>query len=222
MITNLFSIFDPSSSLINFNWIASLFIITFLPVLYWLIPSRINSIWMLFSFTLLKELKSILPHNYTKNIFFFLLIIIFILLNNFVSLFPYIFTTSAHLRISLSLALPLWISFILHGWIYKTNNIFNHLVPQGTPPILIPFIVLIERVRNIIRPLTLAVRLRANIIAGHLLLTLLSSTGSKINYLVIIILIFIQCALLILEISVSLIQSYVFTILSTLYCNESK
>jgi len=59
-----------------------------------------------------------------------------------------------------------------------------HLVPIGTPPILIPFIVLIELIRTIIRPLTLAVRLTANIIAGHLLLVLLSSLMTNISYFI--------------------------------------
>lgn len=80
--------------------------------------------------------------------------------------------------------------------------------------------VLIETISNIIRPGTLAVRLTANIIAGHLLLTLLSSTGINIpNYLVII-LIVIQILLLILESAVAVIQSYVISILRTLYSRE--
>jgi hypothetical protein len=58
-----------------------------------------------------------------------------------------------------------------------TNHIFEHLVPQGTSTILIPFMVVIETIRNLIRPGTLAVRLTANIIAGHLLLTLLGNNG---------------------------------------------
>ncbi|WP_431834057.1 F0F1 ATP synthase subunit A, partial [Escherichia coli] len=61
---------------------------------------------------------------------------------------------------------------------------FAHLVPQGTPPVLIPFIVCIETIRNIIRPGTLAVRLAANIIAGHLLLTLLGNTGPFLSYII--------------------------------------
>jgi len=96
----------------------------------------------------------------------------------------------------------------------------RHLIPQGTPPILIPFIVLIEIIRNIIRPGTLAVRLSANIIAGHLLLTLLSQNGPNANVLILNILIFTQILLIILERAVSIIQSYVFAILSTLYSTE--
>lgn len=83
-----------------------------------------------------------------------------------------------------------------------------------------PFIVCIERIRNIIRPGTLAIRLSANIIAGHLLLTLLGSTGPSLSLTLLNLLIFAQIILLILESAVSIIQSYVFTVLRTLYSRE--
>jgi F-type H+-transporting ATPase subunit a len=93
-------------------------------------------------------------------------------------------------------------------------------VPQGTPGVLIPFIVCIETIRNVIRPGTLAVRLTANIIAGHLLMTLLGNTGPRIRSLLLRILIITQILLLTLESAVSIIQSYVFAVLSTLYSRE--
>jgi len=83
-----------------------------------------------------------------------------------------------------------------------------------------PFIVLIETIRNVIRPGTLAVRLTANIIAGHLLITLLRRTGSNFPSYLIFILIFIQILLIILESAVAIIQSYVISILRTLYSRE--
>lgn len=93
-------------------------------------------------------------------------------------------------------------------------------MPQGTPNLLIPFIVCIETIRNIIRPGTLAIRLSANIIAGHLLLTLIGNTGNSLSEFLLIILISAQIILLILEIAVSMIQSYVFAVLRTLYSRE--
>ena len=83
-----------------------------------------------------------------------------------------------------------------------------------------PVIVVIETVRNIIRPITLSIRLAANIVAGHLLLTLLGSQGPNVSIIIIIILIVRLILLLILEVAVACIQSYVFTILSSLYLNE--
>merc|ERR1712203_1226017 len=104
----------------------------------------------------------------------------------------------------------------LFSIIFQYNSLLAHLVPLGTPSFLIPIIVIIETVRNIIRPITLSIRLAANIVAGHLLLTLLGSQGPNVSIFIIIILIL----LLMLEVAVACIQSYVFTILSSLYLNE--
>jgi F-type H+-transporting ATPase subunit a len=97
---------------------------------------------------------------------------------------------------------------------------FAHLVPQGTPAVLIPFMVCIETIRNVIRPGTLAVRLSANIIAGHLLLTLMGNTGSGIAVFMVTFLVIGQLALLVLESAVAIIQGYVFAVLRTLYSSE--
>jgi F-type H+-transporting ATPase subunit a len=104
--------------------------------------------------------------------------------------------------------------------VYQFSRIIAHLVPLGTPPLLMPVIVLIETVSSVIRPFTLAVRLAANIIAGHLLLTLLGGQGRAMIRAVIIIVLTALVLLLILECAVACIQSYVFTILRSLYLNE--
>jgi F-type H+-transporting ATPase subunit a len=104
--------------------------------------------------------------------------------------------------------------------IYQYNHLIAHLVPTGTPRFLIPIIVLIETVRRLIRPATLAIRLAANIVAGHLLLTLLGSQGPILALVPLIGLIIGLVLLLLLEVGVACIQSYVFTILNSLYLNE--
>merc|ERR1712203_569495 len=100
------------------------------------------------------------------------------------------------------------------------NRLFAHLVPRGTPIALIPVTVVIETVRNVIRPGTLSIRLAANIVAGHLLLTPLASQGPSARGLVILGLIVRLILLLCLELAVACIQAYVFTILRSLYLNE--
>jgi len=95
-----------------------------------------------------------------------------------------------------------------------------HLVPVGTPAALIPFMVLIELVRTVIRPLTLSVRLAANMIAGHLLIVLLRRQGQGATPPAIILLMVALGCLVSLEVAVSFIQSYVFRVLRTLYFSE--
>nr|YP_010981195.1 ATP synthase F0 subunit 6 [Aplomya metallica]WOE90325.1 ATP synthase F0 subunit 6 [Aplomya metallica] len=223
MMTNLFSVFDPSSSIFNFslNWLSTFLGIFLIPSMYWLMPSRYHIFWNTILLTLHKEFKILLtPMGMNGSTFIFVSLFSMILFNNFMGLFPYIFTSTSHLTLTLTLALPLWLSFLLFGWINNSQHMFAHLVPQGTPSILMPFMVCIETISNLIRPGTLAVRLTANMIAGHLLLTLLGNTGPSMSTILLSILIITQIALLMLESAVAMIQSYVFAVLSTLYSSE--
>nr|ADY86047.1 ATP synthase F0 subunit 6 [Corcyra cephalonica] len=224
MMTNLFSIFDPSTNLFNIplNWLSTFIGLLFIPYSFWLIPNRYYILWNFIFNKLHNEFKTLLGNNLSSNnmTLIFISMFSFVLFNNFLGLFPYIFTSTSHLTLSLSLSLPLWLSFMLYGWIQNTQHMFIHMIPQGTPTILMPFMVLIETISNIIRPGTLAVRLTANMIAGHLLMTLLSGTGSNFPSSLIFILIIIQILLLTLESAVAIIQSYVIAILSTLYSSE--
>nr|AFQ62158.1 ATP synthase F0 subunit 6 [Endomychus coccineus] len=222
MMMNLFSSFDPSTNILSLNWTSSLIIFLIIPQMFWLIPTRFNYIFNKIFISLNNEMKVLMPKNNFGSTLIFISLFIFILVNNFMGLFPYIFTSSSHMSFTLSLALPLWLSFMIFGWVSNTNHMFTHLVPQGTPSLLMPFMVCIETISNIIRPGTLAVRLSANMIAGHLLLTLLGNTGSSMSLSLIPILILVQILLLSLELAVAIIQSYVFTILSTLYSSEVK
>nr|ALO76775.1 ATP synthase F0 subunit 6 [Chrysomelidae sp. SPH01] len=221
MMMNLFSSFDPSSNFnLSLNWLSTFIGMLLIPPMFWIIPSRFSMIWTKIILTLHMEFKILIKNKYQGSTLMFISLFSLIMFNNFLGLFPYIFTTTSHMVLTLSLALPMWVSFMIYGWFNNTINMFAHLIPQGTPPILMPFMVCIETISNIIRPGTLAIRLSANMIAGHLLMTLLGNTGSSLSLYMINILLIIQIILLILETAVSLIQSYVFSILSTLYSSE--
>nr|AML25605.1 ATP synthase F0 subunit 6 [Staphylinidae sp. BMNH 1274668] len=220
-MTNLFSSFDPTTLLFtSLNWTSSFLGMLIMPMMFWLIPSRWNFMWIKIIMNLSNEFKFLMNSSYKGMTLILISLFSMILWNNFLGLFPYIFTSSSHLIMTLTLSLPLWLTFMLFGWMNNTNNMFIHLVPQGAPNLLLPFLVCIETISNIIRPGTLAVRLTANMIAGHLLLTLLGNMGPKLNFFMINFLIIIQILLLLLESAVSIIQSYVFTVLSTLYSSE--
>nr|QXJ80376.1 ATP synthase F0 subunit 6 [Homogryllacris parcibrevipenna] len=223
MMTNLFSVFDPSTNILNLslNWLSTFLGILIIPTSFWLMPSRHHIIWNKIILTLHNEFKTLIgPSGHNGSTFIFISLFTLILFNNFLGLFPYVFTSTSHLTLTLTLALPLWLSFMIYGWINHTQHMFTHLVPQGTPPILMPFMVCIETISNIIRPGTLAVRLAANMIAGHLLLTLLGNTGPSLSTSLLTLLIIGQLALLTLEAAVAMIQSYVFAVLTTLYSSE--
>lgn len=222
MITNLFSIFDPSTSIgMSLNWSSIFIILVIVFPCYWIIPRNINILVSNVVNILHKEIKITLGKTTPVGTSIFLIsILIFIIHNNVIGLLPYIFTASRHITLTLTLALPFWMSLMIFGWINSAINILAHLVPQGTPSILIVFIVLIETISNLIRPLTLAVRLTANIIAGHLLITLIGNQAAVRSLITLIGVINAFILLTVLEIAVAFIQAYVFAVLLTLYVNE--
>ena len=224
-MSNLFSSFDPTVNMIRFrirlNWLSRAIPLLFLPQIYWMVNSQF-----------LKTIQNIINYLYGEllavfglvalpgTVFIFLRFFFFIFFCNLIGLAPYIFTRSSHISFTLTLALPIWIGTILFSIKNQYNRLFAHLVPRGTPTILIPIIVIIETVRNVIRPGTLSIRLAANIVAGHLLLTLLGSQGPVVRGLIILVLVVSLILLLCLELAVACIQAYVFTILRSLYLNE--
>nr|WCJ52979.1 ATP synthase F0 subunit 6 [Aphis aurantii] len=217
MTTNLFNIFDPSTTIINLemNWISTLMIIMFIPNFLWILPNRIN--WLMFKMFNMLNNEMLMLYKMKKiksPTFLFISLFLFILLNNFFSLFPYIFSSSSHMVFSITLALPFWFFFIIFSMCKNTKNMIAHLIPLNTPIYLAPLMTIIETMSIIIRPMSLSIRLTANLIAGHLLMTLLN-----FNSLMIII-ILIQMFMMIFELCVALIQSYVFSILSSLYSSE--
>jgi len=224
-MTNLFSSFDPMVNIIGFNirlnWISRIIPILVLPQAYWITSSQI-----------IKSIENIINYLHGElaavfglvalpgTIFTFLRFFFFIFFCNLIGLAPYIFTRSSHMSFTLTLALPIWLGRILFSMKNQYNRLFAHLVPTGTPGALIPVIVIIETVSNVIRPGTLSIRLAANMVAGHLLLTLLGSQGPNAQGIVLLVLMGRLILLLCLELAVACIQAYVFTILRSLYLNE--
>nr|ALO64500.1 ATP synthase F0 subunit 6 [Lasioglossum laevigatum] len=220
MMTNLFSIFDPSiNNFLSLNWLMMFTPLFLMNWMYWLYPSRFNMFWILFINKIFQEFLKLSKSLFYPNLIIFLTIMMLLMNMNLLSLMPYIFTPSSHMSINISLSLPLWTSFMLYGWLKNTNKMFTHLLPMNTPGLLMIFMILIETISNFIRPWTLAIRLSANMLAGHLLLSLLGMTLESMPHM--LLLFIIQNLLLLLEISVSIIQSYVFAILTLLYFNES-
>uniref|UniRef100_A0AB38ZHC3 ATP synthase subunit a n=1 Tax=Cicadellidae gen. 1 sp. 2 XYW-2023a TaxID=3078490 RepID=A0AB38ZHC3_9HEMI len=155
---------------------------------------------------------------YMNSILIILSLFFYILIINMIGLVPYVFTCSSHLVFSLGFSLPFWFGLMFFGWLMNSNSMFSHLVPLGTPYLLMPFMVLIETISNLIRPFSLAVRLSANMIAGHLLMSLLGN--STLSFFFMIVFFFVYLLIFFFELAVSFIQSYVFVTLSVLYSSE--
>nr|AGA54142.1 ATP synthase F0 subunit 6 [Aleurodicus dispersus]ALD62461.1 ATP synthase F0 subunit 6 [Aleurodicus dispersus] len=213
---SLFEIYDPYTYYLNLslNWLMMFFFLVFLFMNYWLLINNYLFIYMKLMIILFNEFK--LFYNNMKimkgSILLFLSLFFYILLINLMGLMPYVFSISSHLIFSLSLSLTFWLSFMFFGWLNFTNKMFSHLIPLGTPLMLIFLMVMIETISNMIRPISLSVRLMSNMISGHLLMSLLGSCSSSMF--------FFQLLLFLFEFFVCFIQAYVFSSLLTLYFSE--
>lgn len=206
-LINLFQIFDPSSFFGFVNLPIVLLILTFL----FLLVKKTKSIKKVI---ISSEPGKSLGNSETLK---FLGLFFFISTLNIFSLVPHSFGPTSQISLNFPLALIIWLSINLLFAIKKTKKSLSHLVPRGSPIGLIPLIVLIELTRNIIRPITLSVRLTANIVAGHLLISLLETFIGKSSESI-----FPSTILLFLETGVAIIQGYVFSVLSYLYYQETK
>nr|ASU92832.1 ATP synthase F0 subunit 6 [Proechimys guyannensis] len=151
-------------------------------------------------------------------------LILFIGTTNLLGLLPHSFTPTTQLSMNLGMAIPLWAGAVLLGFRHKTKSSLAHFLPQGTPTILIPMLVIIETISLFIQPMALAVRLTANITAGHLLMHLIGGATSvlfSISTPAALITFIILLLLTMLEFAVALIQAYVFTLLVSLYLHDN-
>nr|QBB10597.1 ATP synthase F0 subunit 6 [Eudyptes warhami]QBB10609.1 ATP synthase F0 subunit 6 [Eudyptes warhami] len=151
-------------------------------------------------------------------------LMILLLTINLLGLLPYTFTPTTQLSMNMALAFPLWLATLLTGLRNQPSISLGHLLPEGTPTLLIPALIMIETTSLLIRPLALGVRLTANLTAGHLLIQLISTaitTLLPIMPAVSILTASILLLLTILEVAVAMIQAYVFVLLLSLYLQEN-
>lgn len=221
MIINLFSIFDPSCNYSRLNWITLIIPLILISKNYFKINTRNLYIFEKIVFLVNFDIKNNIKNSYKKRILSLIRLFILILLINITSLLPFVFTPSRHISLTLSLALPFWRCILIKRWLTNRRNRLAHILPSNTPLLLCPFIVIIETIRTLIRPLALAVRLCANIIAGHILIFLLRKL-LNLRYVSFMLNLFPINILTFLEISVRFIQAYVFIALLSLYLSESK
>nr|YP_010515097.1 ATP synthase F0 subunit 6 [Phyllomedusa bahiana]UXL87083.1 ATP synthase F0 subunit 6 [Phyllomedusa bahiana] len=191
------------------------------PTKQWL-TNRITLLQTLFVKTSSKQIFSPLNPPAHKWAMMFTALMIFLLGLNFLGLLPYTFTPTTQLSLNLGLAIPMWLATVLIGLRKQTSLSLAHLLPEGTPTLLIPILIVIETISLFIRPMALGVRLTANLTAGHLLIQLISSAIVTLPGPAITMSAFIALLLLmILEIAVALIQAYVFMLLLSLYLQEN-
>ncbi|MCQ8783780.1 F0F1 ATP synthase subunit A [Mangrovibrevibacter kandeliae] len=154
-------------------------------------------------------------------------IFMFVLVGNLFGMFPYFFTITSHIIVTFALAMTV-IGVVVGYGIYKHGlSWFQVFVPSGVPGVILPFVVLIEVISFLSRPVSLSVRLFANMLAGHITLKVfagfvvsLSALGALgIGGAVLPLL--MTVALTALEFLVAFLQAYVFAVLTCMYLNDA-
>nr|QXJ42318.1 ATP synthase F0 subunit 6 [Sepiadariidae sp. GS-2020] len=228
MMVDIFSSFDDHNSTLFsmhiMTWILSLWSLLFINSSYWINTSNLTNM-----LSLPKQIINIqITRSYSMNMGGFNLLTssLFITIINFnmMGLIPYVFSVTSHLSMTFVLALPLWMSLIMSSYMNNPYSTLASMLPLGTPTFLIPFLPVIEFLSILVRPVTLSIRLAANISAGHIILTLIGDylTISMLSnsYLTSLLVVVIQTGYFIFEIGIGVIQGYIFSLLITLYTDD--
>jgi ATP synthase subunit 6 len=221
-------------SFTNGNLITSISILMFIFLMSMLLSSKgafyiIPSRWQLFIEAIYGTIENMLYDNLGNRgaqFFPFLFVVFtFVLLSNLIGLVPYSFTTTSHLIITFALALMIFIGVNVVSAQEHGLHMISLLLPTGTSLGLALLLVPIEFVSYAFKPISLGVRLFANMMAGHTLMKVIvgfayNMLASSSFILIHLLPILILTLLVGLELGVALIQAYVFTILTCIYLND--
>ena len=142
-------------------------------------------------------------------------------INNLVGLVPFNFTVTSHLCVTLFLALGFNLGFLVWGLRYHGFRFFGLFVPSGAPVFLLPLIVVIEVVSYLIRPISLALRLFANMMAGHTLVHIILGFAAGASAVGVVLASVGIFAVTLLEGGIALLQAYVFVVLCCIYTRDA-
>ncbi len=186
-----------------------------------IIPTKLQLIAEM-SYTFVAKMISDTAGSKAKPYFPFIFsLFMFVLFCNMVGMFPYSFTVTSHIIVTLILALFIFISVTIIGFIKHGFKYLSLFVPKGVPVILLPLITIIEIISYLSRPVSLSVRLFANMMAGHTMLKVFGGFVVSLGILGGWLPLSFSVALTGLEILVAFLQAYVFAILTCIYLNDA-
>jgi F-type H+-transporting ATPase subunit a len=186
-----------------------------------LIPSKIQLIIEM-SYTLIAKMINDTAGSGAKSFFpFIFTLFMFVLFCNMVGMLPYSFTVTSHIIVTFVLAAIVFMGVTIIGFIKHGFKYLELFVPKGVPIVLLPLIVVIEIISYLSRPVSLSVRLFANMMAGHTMLKVFGGFVISLGLLGGWLPLGFSVALTGLEILVSFLQAYVFAILTCIYLNDA-
>jgi F-type H+-transporting ATPase subunit a len=192
-----------------------------------LIPSRLQSVSEMAYEFVANMLRDAAGSHGMKFFPFVFSLFMFILVANLFGMFPYFFTVNSHLIVTFALAMLVIMTVIGYGFYRNGLGFLNLFVPHGVPGVLVPLVVLIEVISFLSRPISLSVRLFANLLAGHITLKVFAvfvvsmSAAGAVGFAGAILPMAMTVAITALEFLVAFLQAYVFTVLTCMYLNDA-
>ncbi|MDX2101197.1 MAG: F0F1 ATP synthase subunit A [Alphaproteobacteria bacterium] len=185
------------------------------------IPGRVQSMAELLYNFIADLLESSAGHEAKKYFPFVFSIFLFVLLGNLLGMIPTFFTYTSHIIVTLGLALLVFVTVTAIGFIRHGMHFFSFFLPAGAPLWLAPLLIPIEVLSYLSRPVSLSVRLFANMLAGHTMLKVFAGFAVSLGAVFGIAPLALIVALTGFEILVALLQAYVFSVLTCLYLKDA-
>ena len=186
-----------------------------------LIPSKIQLVTEM-SYTFIAKMINDTAGSSAKPFFpFIFTLFMFVLFCNMVGMLPYSFTVTSHIIVTFMLAVIIFIGVTIIGFIKHGVKYLELFVPKGVPVALLPLIIVIEIISYLARPVSLSVRLFANMMAGHTMLKVFGGFVISLGLLGGWLPLSFSVALTGLEILIAFLQAYVFAILTCIYLNDA-
>jgi len=186
-----------------------------------LIPSKTQFITEM-SYTFIAKMINDTAGSGAKSFFpFIFTLFMFVLFCNMIGMLPYSFTVTSHIIVTFMLAATVFIGVTIIGFIKHGIKYLELFVPKGVPIILLPLIIVIEIISYLSRPVSLSVRLFANMMAGHTMLKVFGGFVISLGLLGGWLPLSFSVALIGLEILIAFLQAYVFAILTCIYLNDA-
>jgi F-type H+-transporting ATPase subunit a len=188
---------------------------------YSLVPGRLQSMAELsyeFVANMVRENTGTEGMKYFPFIF---TLFIFILSLNMLGMIPYSFTVTSHIVVTFALALLVFLFVLIIGFVKNGPGFLKLFVPSGVPVAMLPLITVLEVFSFLIRPISLSVRLFANMMAGHMMLKVFAAFVVGLGLLGGWAPLLFMVAFTGLEILVAFLQAFVFTVLTCIYLNDA-
>lgn len=185
-----------------------------------LVPGRLQSVAEMAYEFISNMVRDTMGEQGRKFFPFIFTLFMFVLACNMLGMVPYSFTVTSHIVITFALAFTVFAGATVYGFAKHGAGYLKLFAPDGVPPVMLPLLIVIEVISYLSRPISLSVRLFANMMAGHTMLKVFAAFVVALGWAGVVPLA-VMVAFTGLEVLIAFLQAFVFAILSCMYINDA-